>query len=663
MTKAAANAEQEEGPPCKPSLGAPPVSFEEVENTPCVTAVAGDLQVAEKPAAEAAEKEGPPPLQHDLAEPGGPPQGPPEATAASEAAEESGDLRQGAPQKKRRRLHGDEAAREASDGDSETTSAASTAAAAAAAAATAARAEHYYSGRGRGKRFRGGGGPRHGRNNNLMHPRSRFFGGPLNFALLAEKHPPLSSFLSVSPSGHLSYDFSSREAQLQLCTALFRCIYSLSFSLPPDQSFLVPTLPNRSNYIHFLADLLSPTEGLKPPRGPPIPGGAPYILKEGAPHGGSAAAHLQSAPDVCCSEASTLQPAEGGAGEEGEGGPPRGPQVRVLDVGVGASCVYPLLGVADYDWSFVGSDINAESLSAAAANVKANALEARISLRQQAERNHIFRGVVRDTDPLFAASVCNPPFYASEEELGINPRREKGGSTDELVCEGGEEAFLTRMLSESKTFCCNFLWFTTLVARATTRDRLKREIHAGMRKTRKQQELLLQGIAESWLNASRQGDSTKGICLEVSSFLRSRGTGAEMQKAAFLASVLIICSDHHGRSGVNAIPLKTQMPELPIDLIYDRVNHKFKLLPDPEEMADRLTDGSAKQKEVFFQLYNSAMKDFDLKGYNWLLDTAPGLSMVAVMSLMMVKGLVQSVASTVMDIVPPAIPPPVWINQ
>ncbi|KAL8437353.1 hypothetical protein ACSSS7_000948 [Eimeria intestinalis] len=67
------------------------------------------------------------------------------------------------------------------------------------------------------------------------------------------------------------------------------------------------------------------------------------------------------------------------------------------------------------------------------------------------------------------------------------------------------------------------------------------------------------------------------------------------------------------------------MPELPIDLIYDRVNHKFKLLPDPEEMAERLTDGSPKQKEVFFQLYNSAMKDFDLKGYNWLLDTGQSI--------------------------------------
>ncbi|XP_026192362.1 uncharacterized protein LOC34621221 [Cyclospora cayetanensis] len=167
------------------------------------------------------------------------------------------------------------------------------------------------------------------------------------------------------------------------------------------------------------------------------------------------------------------------------------------------------------------------------------------------------------------------------------------------------------------------------------------------------------------------------------------------------------------------------MPAIPADLIYDKERHKFKLMPSPEDMAERLTDGSQRQKDVFFQLYNSALKDFDVKGYDWLMNTAhsvtarfrfpfqcnpgetggppaeepktpfpggpfrslfgfdltkwltelvskiqseagsqsPGLATVSMISLMMVKGLVQSVAATVMDIVPPLIPPPVWINQ
>lgn len=42
---------------------------------------------------------------------------------------------------------------------------------------------------------------------------------------------------------------------------------------------------------------------------------------------------------------------------------------------------------------------------------------------------------------------------------------------------------------------------------------------------------------------------------------------------------------------------------------------------------------------------------------------APGIQLMAMVSLMMVKGIVQSVAGAVIDIVPPLIPPPVWINR
>ncbi|KAL8434068.1 hypothetical protein Efla_001540 [Eimeria flavescens] len=438
----------------------------------------------------------------------GEPLGPWEAAAGDSAGDVgAGHLQERGLLKRRR---GSSPTEEVSDGHSKAAAAAATAAATAAAAAdTGSSAAAGYTRRGKAKRGRGGPPVSQTRSHSLMHPRSRFFGGPLNFPLLAEKHPPLSAFLSVSPSGHLSFDFSSREAQLQLCIALFRCIYSLSFSLPSTQNFLVPTLPNRSHYIHFLADLLSDAEGLGPPRGPPIPGGGPYILRPPPPPAKAAEDLLRKGPPNLPQGGASCLPVGGAAAADvGGGGPPRGPLVRVLDVGVGASCVYPLLGVADYDWSFVGSDVSADSLAAAAANVRLNGWEERISLRKQTDRKRVFRGVVLEGDPLFAASVCNPPFYASEEEVGLNPRREKGGSADELICEGGEEGFLFRMLAESKSFCCRFLWFSTLVARATTRDRLKREIHAGMRKAGKQQEVALQQAAEGWLAAGSSSDSS-----------------------------------------------------------------------------------------------------------------------------------------------------------
>jgi 23S rRNA (adenine1618-N6)-methyltransferase len=42
--------------------------------------------------------------------------------------------------------------------------------------------------------------------------------------------------------------------------------------------------------------------------------------------------------------------------------------VRVLDIGVGANCVYPLIGHAEYGWRFLGVDIDEAALANAQAN-------------------------------------------------------------------------------------------------------------------------------------------------------------------------------------------------------------------------------------------------------------------------------------------------------
>jgi hypothetical protein len=53
---------------------------------------------------------------------------------------------------------------------------------------------------------------------------------------------------------------------------------------------------------------------------------------------------------------------------------PSGEQsIRVLDIGVGASCIYPLLGFRKFGWSFIGSDIDATSLQWARDNLSRNA--------------------------------------------------------------------------------------------------------------------------------------------------------------------------------------------------------------------------------------------------------------------------------------------------
>lgn len=153
--------------------------------------------------------------------------------------------------------------------------------------------------------------------------------------------------------------------------------------------------------------------------------------------------------------------------------------VRVLDIGTGANCIYPLLGHKSYGWSFVGTDIDLKALSIAEKNIKANNLDGIIELRLQANPKRIFEGVVLKND-YFDISMCNPPFHTSADEANAGTMRKNknlktkglnfGGKSNELWCEGGEAAFITEMIKESSPINCK--WFTTLVSKESNLPRI-----------------------------------------------------------------------------------------------------------------------------------------------------------------------------------------------
>ena len=57
--------------------------------------------------------------------------------------------------------------------------------------------------------------------------------------------------------------------------------------------------------------------------------------------------------------------------------------IQVLDIGVGANCVYPIIGQFEYAWKFVGSDIDPKALGNAQKIIDENKLKEFIELRQQ----------------------------------------------------------------------------------------------------------------------------------------------------------------------------------------------------------------------------------------------------------------------------------------
>ena len=256
-----------------------------------------------------------------------------------------------------------------------------------------------------------------------LHPRNRHRSG-YAFEALARACPELAPFVHPSPTGTPTIDFGDPEAVLTLNRALLLADYGLaSWDLPAG--YLCPPIPGRADYLHCLADLLA-----------------------------------------------------------GDGPIPHGPSVRILDIGVGANLVYPIVGRADYGWSFVGTDIDADALAWAGKLVRANPLlRGTVELRRQASPRAVFAGVTKAREH-FAACLCNPPFHASSAEAqdgtlrklrnlaGRTLRRDAqatlnfGGRANELVCPGGERGFATRMIAESAQVPDLCGWFTCLVSKS-----------------------------------------------------------------------------------------------------------------------------------------------------------------------------------------------------
>ncbi|EBP3103163.1 23S rRNA (adenine(1618)-N(6))-methyltransferase RlmF, partial [Salmonella enterica] len=150
----------------------------------------------------------------------------------------------------------------------------------------------------------------------------------------------------------------------------------------------------------------------------------------------------------------------------------------ILDVGVGANCIYPLIGVHEYGWRFTGSEVSDAAMSSAQAIIQANTgLSRAIRLRRQKDPAAIFTGIIHKNE-FYDATLCNPPFHDSAAAARAGSERKRrnlgqnkddalnfGGQQQELWCEGGEVAFIKKMIAESQSFRRQVLWFTTLVSR------------------------------------------------------------------------------------------------------------------------------------------------------------------------------------------------------
>lgn len=226
--------------------------------------------------------------------------------------------------------------------------------------------------------------------------------------------PALAEFVKANAYGDDSIDYADPLAVKALNQALLKQAYGVGHWDIPP-GYLCPPIPGRSDYIHHLADLI---------------------------------------------------------------GQCRGAAVRVLDIGTGANCIYPLIGASEYGWSFVGAEVDPVACKWARKIVAANASVAGlIECRLQKSAQQCFRGIIQPGER-FDLTLCNPPFHSSAAEAAEGTQRKLrnlggkktglnfGGKANELWCEGGELGFIRRMIEESADFAQQCGWFTTLVSKS-----------------------------------------------------------------------------------------------------------------------------------------------------------------------------------------------------
>lgn len=254
-----------------------------------------------------------------------------------------------------------------------------------------------------------------------LHPRNKH-NEIYDFNQLQKTLTELKAFVHFNKFGNQSIDFANPDAVRALNKSLLKYFYNIDFYELPKTN-LFPPIPSRADYIHHIADILAKNNNDKIPTGKGI---------------------------------------------------------KILDIGTGANCIYPIIGHQEYGWTFIGTEVDKPAAKTANIIIENNSdLKDFIFIRLQENKRNIFKGIIQSNEH-FDFTICNPPFHNSKEEatkgtlrklknLGKEttekPTLNFGGQNNELWYEGGELAFITNMIYESVHFKTQCKFFSSLVSK------------------------------------------------------------------------------------------------------------------------------------------------------------------------------------------------------
>ncbi|VVC31765.1 Ribosomal RNA large subunit methyltransferase F-like,Methyltransferase-like protein 16,S-adenosyl-L- [Cinara cedri] len=246
--------------------------------------------------------------------------------------------------------------------------------------------------------------------NRFMHPRNIYRTRP-DFKQMAEEYPEFMKYATTGLNGKITFDFKNPDGLRLLTTILLKKDFDLDVDLPVGK--LVPTIPLRLNYLLWIEDLFN--------------------------------LNFDSSK-----------------------------KIKGIDIGTGASCIYPLLAAKKFQWSMVGTDINKESIKNANGNVKKNNLQHLIQVLEVSEWDRLLPVTENEH---YDFCMCNPPFHnyselnSSDEETDCAK-----GVTCELYTDGGEVDFVKKIIGESQRLKNSISVYTTMIGYKSSLGPLKNEL-------------------------------------------------------------------------------------------------------------------------------------------------------------------------------------------
>ncbi|NWW93391.1 MET16 methyltransferase, partial [Rhynochetos jubatus] len=259
--------------------------------------------------------------------------------------------------------------------------------------------------------------------NKSMHARNRYKDKPPDFAYLASKYPEFQQHVQTTLTGRLSLNFKDPEAVRALTCTLLKEDFGLTIDIPVER--LIPTVPLRLNYIHWVEDLI----------------GHQHADKRGLRRG--------------------------------------------IDIGTGASCIYPLLGATLNGWYFLATEVDDMCFNYAKKNVEQNNLSDLIKVVKVPQKTLLMDALKEESEIIYDFCMCNPPFFANQlEAKGVNSRNPRrpppssvntGGIT-EIMAEGGELEFVKRIIHDSLQLKKRLRWYSCMLGKKCSLAPLKEEL-------------------------------------------------------------------------------------------------------------------------------------------------------------------------------------------